>query len=861
MKKRIVCFLLVVCMATALLPVGVLAAGEGTLDKPWTIGNVKVYLDGSTLHVYGQGAIIDYEPGAQPWFDKSGRVDTVVIETGITGIGKNAFSCCGGMDTLRLKRNVTDKGALLIGQNALPLGIDVQVEVTGTGYMADNSSNQPWANLKTKLTSVIIEEGVRSVGKQAFAGCDLLKSVEIPSTVEIIGQEAFASTAVTDVLLKHDFASDLQIGTGAFPVANSGFKINMEITGSAAIPDYADMNLQPWAGIRTYIRNLTIGGDVAGIGDNAFNGCTGLSGVTIRFNEHSLKAEKTFGNNWLRENSTIPVSVEGYSENAAFKTWGGSSFVNATSEATLLHYNRNKLTVTAEWSPVAYGIVVDPKDHKVFAEMEVGYAQIDPYTVTVTNNGNKATGQLLVELTGGQTDAFDLSTKYIDSLAIGESAQVSVAPKTGLTVGDYNSNVAISNSEGTVASFKVSFIASTNRSRMERFVKRLYEKCLGREAEPDGLKNWIDQLSSGKMTASQVAASFFASEEFRLKGHSNADYVKTLYRTMMDREFDEGGLKNWVDQLNAGKTRAWVFKQFCDSAEFQKLCADYTLPWGTIDDTQYNIEAMKPAVNTAAAQGFVERLYSTTLGRQADATGLKHWVEQLTKQKMTGAQVAASFFASPEYLTKNRGNQDFLEDLYVAMMGRGSDASGKSHWSSQMVLGKSRCWVFKQFCDSAEFKSICDSYGIVNGTVTENQYNMTPVAAPGSEAAKAPVVEKAVAEAFVNTLYQSVLGRSADATGLKDWTEKVMAGTKGLEVTSTLLASAEFQNKKLSNEEYVKVLYRALFGREADTAGLETWTGSLELGKARTQLLKELSGVAECTDYYAGMGVAPGSIK
>ena len=171
MKKRIVCFLLVVCMVTALLPMGALAAAAGTLDNPWTAGTVKAYLDGSTLYVYGTGAIPNYTAGSQPWYSKAGKVDTIVIETGITALGDHAFSCFGGLETLRLKRDVNDTGALVTGSNSLPVNFEVQVEVSGSGYMADNSSEQPWANLKNKLVSVVIEEGVKSVGKQAFVNC------------------------------------------------------------------------------------------------------------------------------------------------------------------------------------------------------------------------------------------------------------------------------------------------------------------------------------------------------------------------------------------------------------------------------------------------------------------------------------------------------------------------------------------------------------------------------------------------------------------------------------------------------------------------------------------------------------------
>jgi len=189
----------------------------------------------------------------------------------------------------------------------------------------------------------------------------------------------------------------------------------------------------------------------------------------------------------------------------------------------------------------------------------------------------------------------------------------------------------------------------------------------------------------------------------------------------------------------------------------------------------------------------------------------------------TGAQVAANFFASAEYLSKNRSNKDFVEDLYNTMLDRGSDPEGLKTWTSQLVLGKSRCWVFKQFCDSPEFKGICDSYGIVSGTITENQYNMGGAVAAGTgTAAKpaVPAVEKASAEAFVKHLYKAVHGREADAAGLKSWTEQMVAGTKAVEIAAHFFSSPEFQARKVSDTEFLKTVYRALLGREIDASGL-----------------------------------------
>ena len=114
------------------------------------------------------------------------------------------------------------------------------------------------------------------------------------------------------------------------------------------------------------------------------------------------------------------------------------------------------------------------------------------------------------------------------------------------------------------------------------FVARCYTKALGRKYDEGGLKNWINQIlyaSDRKQAAIDTASTgFFHSQEFRNKNLSNTEYVKVLYRTFLGREYDEPGLKDWVGQLNSGKkNRDQVMNGFAYSKEFNKIMADYGL--------------------------------------------------------------------------------------------------------------------------------------------------------------------------------------------------------------------------------------------------------------------------------------------
>jgi hypothetical protein len=69
--------------------------------------------------------------------------------------------------------------------------------ISGTGAMADyNSDNQPWKDFRGDITSVVIEDGVTSIGNNAFKDCTSLTSVTIYAPeLDYYGSNAFAGNA------------------------------------------------------------------------------------------------------------------------------------------------------------------------------------------------------------------------------------------------------------------------------------------------------------------------------------------------------------------------------------------------------------------------------------------------------------------------------------------------------------------------------------------------------------------------------------------------------------------------------------------------------------------------------------------
>ena len=112
------------------------------------------------------------------------------------------------------------------------------------------------------------------------------------------------------------------------------------------------------------------------------------------------------------------------------------------------------------------------------------------------------------------------------------------------------------------------------------FVDRLYMETLGREADSEGEEEWTSRLMSGGCTGADVAFGFIFSDECRELTSENEAFIRVLYKAMLGREADEGGLGYWTSYLSAGHPRTMAFAGFVNSPEFTGLCAEYGIVRG-----------------------------------------------------------------------------------------------------------------------------------------------------------------------------------------------------------------------------------------------------------------------------------------
>lgn len=257
---------------------------------------------------------------------------------------------------------------------------------------------------------------------------------------------------------------------------------------------------------------------------------------------------------------------------------------------------------------------------------------------------------------------------------------------------------------------------TNGRNEVKAFVNRLYSLALNREADEAGLNDWVDQLMSKKKTGNDVAAGFFFSRELEMRNVSDGEFVELLYKVMMNRDSDPSGKAYWLNMLNNGVSRRGIFNGFAGSKEFENICNSYGINRGTTTATEGRDKNYGVTL-------FVARLYTQALGRNYDIAGLNDWCNRIADGTWSEKEVAKTgFFESSEFLAKNLNNEEYIKVLYRTFLGREYDEQGLADWVGQLNSGrKTRTEVIAGFADSVEFAQI-----IANPTAPQVTQQTTP---------------------------------------------------------------------------------------------------------------------------------------
>ena len=267
-------------------------AASSAFAQGGTTGPLTWELNGNTLTISGNGAMPNYALGynPSPWDKHRELIYTVVIETGVTTIGAEAFKSCGSLTSITIPSSVTTIG------------------------------NSTFASCYS-LPSVTIPSSVTSIGDGAFSECCDLLSITVPNSVTTIGNSAFAACySLTSITLSNNITSiegwtfsacmsliSVTIPNSVRTIEIGAFAHCYSLT-SVTIPNGVTTIEEQTFSNCYGLALITIPSSVTTIGRRAFEHCTSLTSITIPNSVISIGTE-TFSNCTSLTSITIPNSV------------------------------------------------------------------------------------------------------------------------------------------------------------------------------------------------------------------------------------------------------------------------------------------------------------------------------------------------------------------------------------------------------------------------------------------------------------------------------------------------------------------------------------------------------------------------
>ena len=354
-------------------------------DLTWSVSNGVLTISGT-----GDMWDFDYDNGIiAPWSELS--FTSVVLESGVTGIGTDAFVTCSALTDVYYTDTEEQWETITIGSGNDPLtGAEIHYNYQPVSYVAEGTCGDDltwtldgegtltisgtgamynyewaftcpasWGTYADSIENVVLESGVTSIGNYAFAWCQSLNTVTIPDTLTRIGSNAFSDATLS--------AINVDSGNAVY-ASQDGVLFNHGMTalimypsirsGAYVIPDGVT-SIGNESFLKSLVTDVTIPDGVTGIGDYAFSQCINLESVTIPASVTSI------GNGAFYDcTSLTDVCYAGSAADRANITIGDS----------------NEALTDAEWRYLTAAKLDTP----VFSDIHCGTTVGTEFTATVT---------------------------------------------------------------------------------------------------------------------------------------------------------------------------------------------------------------------------------------------------------------------------------------------------------------------------------------------------------------------------------------------------------------------------------------------------------------------------------------------
>lgn len=451
-------------------------------------------------------------------------------------------------------------------------------------------------------------------------------------------------------------------------------------------------------------------------------------------------------------------------------------------------------------------------------------------------------------ITNGNTiEILDIDGNYLKiKMLSGEYVNQEYYIQYGTDAANYFEKVSATTVETDASNSKIlgALDTSATNDLIQKLFRRIYSNYFNKTEEElnelmksEMITTYVDDIKNSKITICDAISKIFTEDVVFDNNISDEEFVKRIYKSFTFKEPTADEINTYVNMITSTTdnkmSRSEVLESILLSDDFKNLCKEYGIDESIIGT--YTPIKISGTINKEKVTSFINDIYNITNISVTNEEKEKI-INDIVNSKSSGCAIVKTIVESEKFK-----NLELSDEEYIKIIGKiclDEDLSNEeiNKYAEQLISGTNRNEVLKAFMNNNKFTEKCKKYEITKGEYTASSIIST----------------NQLAEKYIKNAYEQLINKSSDNLG--NIKQEVATGkitvTKMLQ---TFIESNAFKNRDLSNEDYIKCLFKATLNREPSSEEKETYMKKLE-STTKEDIFKDILDTKEfkqiCNKYY-----------
>ena len=372
------------------------------------------------------------------------------------------------------------------------------------------------------------------------------------------------------------------------------------------------------------------------------------------------------------------------------------------------------------------------------------------------------------------------------------------------------------------------FSQTTDDEKSDSLLKIFFKKTeeeTNKLLESEMITTYINDIKSGKLTICDVIAKIFTEDVIYDSKISDEEFVKRVYGAFTYKNPTADEIKAYTSRIGSNTdnkmSRSEVIESVLLSEDFKNVCKELMIDEKNIG--KYTVVKANDEIDKDKATGFINDIYKiANITITNDEKDKK--VNNVINSKLSGSAIIKSIVESEEFKNLGLTDEEYVKTIGKICLDEDLSSDEVNKYAEQLISGTNRNELLKTFINNNKFVTKCNKFGLEKGEYTASKIVST----------------SKLAEEYVKNAYEELINKNSDNLG--NIKQEVASGkTTVTKMLQTFIESNAFKNRNLSNEDYVKSLFKASLNREPSSEEKEKYTKELETA-SKEDKFKEIVG-------------------